>query len=33
MPVIVWHVAVDLIAGVAGPRFLREAAEHDSKLS
>lgn len=33
VPVVVWHAVVDLIAGVAGPRFLREASGSHSNIS
>jgi membrane protease YdiL (CAAX protease family) len=29
MPVVMWHAVIDLIAGIAGPKFLRTAAQED----
>lgn len=30
LPVVAWHAAVDLVAGVAGPRYLKAAANADA---
>jgi len=32
VPVMVWHAAVDLVAGIAGPRYLSEAPNPTSEL-
>jgi CAAX protease family protein len=32
LPVVAWHAAVDLVAGVAGPRYLKVAASIDTAV-
>jgi hypothetical protein len=31
VPVVLWHSAVDLVAGVAGPRYLTQSIDSASK--
>lgn len=33
LPVTVWHAVLDLVAGIAGPKYLRNKAEEPEKLS
>jgi membrane protease YdiL (CAAX protease family) len=32
VPVILWHIAVDVVAGIAGPRYLLRTSASDSEL-